>query len=177
MTPWRTVLPCCGLLLAGCGGAEIYNDSPYGRNDSAMIQMLNNTTVENAVIAQHTMFPYHFVVNSSVLNELGRRDLGILARHFLTAPGQVNVRRGDAPDELYELRVSNVMERMIAFGVDPERVAVTDALPGGSGMASEFVLDILGEGQPGAKGIGSMKATTPTITNEGDRNVGKKKSF
>ncbi len=175
----RLVLPCSALLLIGCeGGERIHDDAPYGSTGVPMVQMMNTESVDNGILAQHTLFPHHFVVNAAKLNELGRRDLGVLARHFLTAPGQVNVRRGVATAQLYEARVATVRQEMIDVGVDPERITIDSGLPGGSGMSSDFVLSVIedltggGTGTPGA-GKPAVKPVKPMSTGiEGGRNVG-----
>ncbi len=172
------VLPCGALLLAGCGGKRVHDDAPFGSSGAAMVQMLNNESVDNGILAQHTLFPHHFVVNAAKLNELGRRDLGVLARHFVTAPGQVNVRRGTASATLYEARVATVRQRMVEAGVDPERITITSDLPGGSGMPSDFVLYVLEAMTGGDYGkLGTDKTgvqqTKPMSTGiEGGRNDG-----
>jgi hypothetical protein len=143
-----------------------------------MVQMLNNESVDNGILAQHTLYPHHFVVNAARLNELGRRDLGVLARHFVTAPGQVNVRRGAASASLYEARVATVRQRMVEVGVDPERITITSDLPGGSGMSSDFVLNVIealtgGEDGTPSTGKGGVQQTNPMSTGfEGGRNDG-----
>jgi hypothetical protein len=139
--------------------------------------MLNNESVDNGILAQHTLFPHHFVVNAARLNELGRRDLGVLARHFLTAPGEVNVRRGTVTAQLYEARVASVRQHMIEMGVDPERITISEGLPAGSGMRSDFVLSVIEEiigGDSRSRGAArpGLQPVKPTSTgNEGGRNV------
>jgi outer membrane protein OmpA-like peptidoglycan-associated protein len=43
-------------------------------------------SIENGIITERTIFPYHFVTNTGYLNELGERDLRVLARHFEKYP-------------------------------------------------------------------------------------------
>lgn len=124
-----------------------------------LINSYNNTAIENAIISQHTLFPYHFVQNSAELNELGQRDLAVLAGHFMKQPGILNIRRLDATPELYEARVNAVRERLQQAGINVERMSISDGMPGGSGMASERVLTILEEKTQGAKTQGTSAAT------------------
>ena len=47
---------------------------------------LTDESIENGIITERTIFPYHFVTNTGYLNELGQRDLRVLARHFMEYP-------------------------------------------------------------------------------------------
>ncbi len=121
---------------------------------------IHNAAMENAIIAQHTLFRYQFVRNAALLNELGKRDLDILAAHFKEHPGRLNIRRGDVAADLYEARVKRVVEVLTKAGVGADAIAIADALPGGDGMPSERVLTILEGAQtqasnqsPGSSGV------------------------
>ena len=98
--------------------------------------------MNNAIIRQHTLFPYHFVVNSEYLNELGIRELGVLAAHYRNYPGDINIRKGDESNELYQHSVRTVTQTLADAGVDPTQIRVTDTLLEGDGMAYEQVLQI-----------------------------------
>jgi hypothetical protein len=114
------------------------------RLDTELVKTLNNIGVENAIITQHTLYPYHFVVGGDGLNELGQRDFAVLARHFAAHPGVLNVRRAEeTPSELYQARVAHVTGRLKEAGVEPERVNISDGMPGGTGLRSEKVVTIL----------------------------------
>ncbi|MFH1717537.1 MAG: hypothetical protein ABIF19_09325 [Planctomycetota bacterium] len=113
--------------------------------NSWLINSYSDTAIENAIISQHTVFPYHFVKNASQLNELGKRDLAVLAGHFMKYAGDLNIRRHNTPADLYEARVNAVVERLQEAGVNIERMNIADGMPGGEGMASEKVLIILEE--------------------------------
>ena len=143
MKRYVTLLVClvCGLL-AGC--EEGLSDSGGNQNlDLQLVETLNNIGVENAIITQHTLYPYHFVPNGEELNELGQRDLQVLANHFRDHAGGLSVRRGETAVELYEARITHVIGLLKDSGVDTSRIAVSDAMPGGSGMPSERVVTIL----------------------------------
>ena len=131
----------CGLI-AGCqnGSSEVVTNT---RLDAALVKTLNNIGVENAILAQHTLYPYHFVAGAECLNELGMRDLAVLTRHFASYPGVLNVRRDQASDELYEARVTYVVNRLKEAGVNVDNMHMADGMPGGSGMSSERVVTIL----------------------------------
>ena len=92
-----------GGLLAGC--KEDARTAGNKRLDTELVRTLNNIGVENAILAQHTLYPYHFVTDGTALNELGQRDFAVLARHFAEYPGLLNVRPGDGVSaELYQAR-------------------------------------------------------------------------
>lgn len=99
---------------------------------------------DQAILTQHTLYPYHFQANASELNELGMRDLLVLASHYREAPGRLNLQQGDASDALYEARVAHVKDSLAQAGVDAQRVTIADDLPGGSGVPADRVLVILG---------------------------------
>src|SRR5207249_16097 len=103
---------------------------------------------------------YHFENGSAELNELGERDLGVLADHFKSAPGDLNVHRGDAAQALYESRVKKVLERLASAGVKGGQVSVKDGLPGGDGISSERVIVILKE-KMSSGGVQGANAQAP----------------
>ncbi len=106
---------------------------------------IQNASLNNAIVAQHTLYPYHFLNGSGELNDLGARDLCVLTDHFLKSGGDLNVHRGRASQAVYEARVKTVLERLSAAGVPSGAVAVKDGLPGGDGISSERVIVILKE--------------------------------
>jgi len=136
-----TVILFC-ILIIGCG-EKVEKGPDKQQVNTWLVNSYNNTAIENAIISQHTVFPYHFVNNAAQLNELGKRDVAILAGHFMKYAGDLNIRRSDTPADLYEARVNAVVERLQEAGVDIERMNIADGMPGGSGMASEKVLIIL----------------------------------
>lgn len=145
MKLYRIIAVCLlGGLILGC--EERLKEPAEDKNlDAELVRTLNNIGVENAIIAQHTLYPYHFVSDGGQLNELGRRDLAVLARHFADHAGTLNVRRGDTPAELYEARVAQVVQTLKEMGVNTARLNLSDGMPGGTGMASERVVTVLKE--------------------------------
>lgn len=111
--------------------------------NSELINSYNDIALENAIITQHTLFPYHFVKNAAELNELGQRDLGVLTKYFLKNPGKLNIRRNDCSMELYRARVKFVLDVLKDTGIDAEQIRISDGMPGGAGMPSQKVLIIL----------------------------------
>jgi hypothetical protein len=129
-------------MMSGC--KEDARTTADKRLDTELVKTLNNIGVENAIITQHTLYPYHFVVDGDKLNELGQRDFAVLAGHFAEYPGLLNIRQGDGTSaELYKARVAYVTSKLKEAGVEPGRVSVSDGMPGGPGMRSEKVVTIL----------------------------------
>jgi len=131
----------CGLL-SGC--EEDARTAADRRLDQELVKTLNNIGVENAIITQHTLYPYHFVVDGEKLNDLGQRDFAVLARHFTEHPGLLNLRLGEGiSPELYKARVAFVTSRLKDASIDPARVSISDGMPGGPGLPAERVVTIL----------------------------------
>ena len=108
-----------------------------------MVATPQQDMVRGAVIAQATIYPYHFVHGSAELNELGARDVGYLAEHFVGHAGGMNVRRGATDDTLYEARVKTVRQMLTTAGVPEDRIAISDGHPGGDGLRAERALYVL----------------------------------
>lgn len=153
-------LVCC--LAMSC--QENLRETQDDRNlDAELVNALNNLGVENAIVAQHTLYPYHFVSDAEELNELGRRDLLVLAGHFRRHEGILNVRRGETPPELYEARLTHTIDELRKAGVDTDRMGIADGMPGGAGMPSTRVINIMERSfEPGSSTPGT--SYTGTIT-------------
>ncbi len=102
-------------------------------------------SIEAGIISQHTLYPHHFVANSDALNELGDRDVSVLAEHYRENPGSLNVRRGGTSSDLYQARIAMVSATLVEQGVDTDRVRMSDGQAGGDGISSDRVLYILEE--------------------------------
>ena len=113
------------ILITGC--QKTVEDSPSEAViNSRLINTYNDIALENAIISQHTLYPYQFVNNGAELNELGKHDLAVLARHFLKEPGHLNIRKHDASSELYEARVESVRKRLKDAGANTDRIIISD---------------------------------------------------
>lgn len=126
-------------------GCDDPDPNPVNKSqiNAELIGAMNDIAMENAIITQHTLYPYHFVNNSDKLNDLGQRDLAVLANHFKQNPGQLNVRQDGTVEQLYQARIAFVAEQLKKdMGVDSD-IKIADGMPGGSGMSSESVLEIL----------------------------------
>jgi len=130
------------ILIVGCQEGMEENPNDHLIN-SQLIKSYNDIAMQNAILSQHTLFPYHFVTNGAELNDLGQRDLAALTSHFIKHAGHLNIRRHNTTADLYEARINLVHARLQEAGIDMERVSISDDMPGGSGITSERVLIIL----------------------------------
>lgn len=131
-------------LTAGC--SSLYDQhGPRGRSEMWTTDAIRAASLNRALVVQAAVFPYHFTTRTAELNELGRRDLDILARHYVRHAGQLSVRRGDADETLYQARVDAVLAALSRNGVGRGQITVTDAWPGGQGMASQRLLVIMAD--------------------------------
>ena len=135
-----TVLFC--ILIVGCQEKMEEGQKSHLIN-SQLLKSYNDIAMQNAVVSQHTLFPYHFVTNGAELNELGQRDIAALTSHFMKYPGRLNIRRHNTNADIYDARVNLVHERLQEAGIDMERIRISDDMPGGSGITSERILIIL----------------------------------
>jgi len=142
-----TVFFC--ILTIGCQ-EEVQKNSDDHLINSQLVRSYNDIAMQNAIVSQHTLFPYHFVENGAELNELGQRDLAALTNHFIKYPGHLNIRRHDTAEDLYEARVNVVHKRLVDAGIDMGRISISDDMPGGAGITSERVLIILEKAPAGA---------------------------
>lgn len=141
----KTTLTLVAAALAACLLTACQeHPSPYASDlDSRLVKEIESPEITGAIITEHTLYPYHFVADSPTLNELGERDMQVLAVHFRGKSGDLNVRRGCASKELYNARIAGVLEQLRRNGVVVSRIKVADGLPGGEGMTSERVVKIL----------------------------------
>jgi hypothetical protein len=131
----------------GCQQEKSESPPPFQERQAMnrwAIQGYTDQSINNAIIAQHTVFPYHFAADSAELTELGKRDLDVLASHFKDYPGQLNVSQGATSDLLYQQRLAAVQDALVQAGVDSSRMSFGDEPAGGPGMVSERCLIIMG---------------------------------
>lgn len=134
------------ILLSSCQEQQVTAPSPYSDNDEvnrAILDTYSDLAIQNAIIAQHTIYPYHFVANGVDLNALGQRDLSVLTEHYKHNPGEITVQQGDVDELLYQGRAQMIYEKLLEGGIPPEKINMTDGLPGGEGMPSNSVIEIL----------------------------------
>ena len=140
MRLWCAGILCLAAFLpAGCEEEQAARENRKNL-DVELVNTVNNIQVENAIVTQHTLYPYHFVTDGPGLNDLGQRDLMVLARHYKEQPGALNVRRGETRAALYDARVAQVQKQLKEAGVNLDRMTISDGMPGGPGMPSETIL-------------------------------------
>ena len=130
------------ILAAGCDQNMEKNPDKPAIN-AQLIKTYNDMALENAIISQHTLYPYHFIQNGADLNELGKRDLNVLIKHFITKPGNLNIRKANTPEDLYASRVEQVYQILQKADLNMNMINIGDEMPGGSGIASESIIVIL----------------------------------
>lgn len=92
------------------------------------------------VLRERSLNDSHFEPNSARLTPVGRRDLAILADALRTDGGTIAVQRGSCTAKLYEARLAEVRQRLIAAGIREDRFALDDGPAGGSGVATDVAL-------------------------------------
>jgi len=143
-----TKLKAFGLLLTGlasCVSSSMTKEDQHGIQNMWVADAIRRTELNNAIIVQRAIFPYHFVAETSELNGLGDRDVQVLAGHFEKHRGRLSIRRGGASEELHQARVQAVVDALVENGMGREQIEVHDGAPGGTGMASGQLLLALEE--------------------------------
>lgn len=135
----------CMVLISGCQEEQSAEMNPIDKSavNRAIVDTYSDLAIQNAIVAQHTLYPYHFVINSVDLNDLGRRDLSVLVEHFKQNPGVLTVQQGGVEGVLYQARVQRVHEKLMEAGIPQNKINMADGMPGGSGMLSNAVIEIL----------------------------------
>ena len=144
----------CVVFMVGCQDEMVDGPSPIdkGAVNRAVVDTYSDLAIQNAIIAQHTLYPYHFVPNSVDLNDLGRRDLSVLTEHFKENPGNLTVQQGSVEGVLYQSRAQMVYEKLMEAGIPQDKINITDGMPGGSGMPSVTVIEILEKAKEASSG-------------------------
>jgi uncharacterized membrane protein YgcG len=160
MNRWlMAILGAMAVSAAGCSDAGMPKDREV---NVALVCSYNDIAITNAILVQHTLYPYHFVSDGAVLNELGAHDLKILAEHYRDYPGPLTVRQGDVPQALYEARLTYVRQALVDAGVAAERITVGEGPVGGEGATADRVMTVLDREKKNAdKGSSYGSSTTP----------------
>jgi len=99
----------------------------------------------NSILRERTVYPYYFYQRTHHLTGLGKRNLSILGAYYSNYPGPLNIRRGGASEDLYEARVAAVRDHFREWNIEIEEIPIEDGFPGGEGMPSERVYEMLQE--------------------------------
>ena len=133
----------CAIVFCGCQQQQAVNTLDEDEVNRKIVDTYSDLAIQNAIIAQHTLYPYHFVNNSPQLNGLGQRDLNVLVQHFQENPGQLTLQQGGTEERLYQSRFQTVYEKLLAGGIPDGKIQITDGMPGGDGIASNSIIEIL----------------------------------
>jgi hypothetical protein len=149
----------CVLLLCGCEEQQVDpNAVDTSQVNRGIVDTYSDLAIQNAIISQHTLYPYHFVKNSAQMNALGERDLSVLIQHFQENPGQITLYQGNTESLLYQSRAQTVSEKLLQGGIPDEQIRFVSGMPGGDGIASNTVIEILDAETRGS--TGSMEMDT-----------------
>ena len=134
----------CSILLVGCQEPQMntptVDESQVNRK---IVDTYSDLMIQNAIITQHALYPYHFVNNGATLNALGERDLSVLIQHFQENPGQIIVQQGNTEPLLYQARAQTVYEKLLQGGISDDKIKIVTGMPGGDGMQSNSIIEIL----------------------------------
>ena len=133
----------CAVVLCGCQEEQSAPTVDTSQVNKKIVDTYSDLAIQNAIIAQHTLYPYHFVNNSPQLNDLGQRDLSVLVQHFQDNPGQLTLQQGGTESLLYQSRAQTVYEKLLAGGIPDGKIRITDGMAGGDGIASNSIIEIL----------------------------------
>ena len=137
------------LSLIGCANTpkpppdrRIINDDVQYAADQQFVKEPFDEQARLGIVRQRTLFEADFQIDSAVLSPLGRKDVTILAQSVLENGGAISVRQGSASAELYAARIAEVRARLVAAGVQVERIELVDRHAGGPGEATAEALVI-----------------------------------
>jgi hypothetical protein len=133
----------CAILFCGCQEQQAGPTVDESQVNRKIVDTYSDLMIQNAVIAQHTLYPYHFVNNSALLNNLGERDLAVLTQHFQENPGQLTIQQGKTDALLYQSRAQTVYEKLLAGGIPDSKIKIVSGMPGGEGIQSNAIIEIL----------------------------------
>ena len=137
------ILTSCLFVLCACGcEGPVSGPERYRHMNTNIVGTYNDIALENAIIAQHTLYGYHFIDGSAELNQLGNRDLTVLANHSKRSPTELCIQRGTS-DELYQERVNSVLDFLRKNSVDTNAITISSRLPGGDGVSAYRAIAIL----------------------------------
>jgi type IV pilus biogenesis protein CpaD/CtpE len=137
------------LSLIGCANTpkpppdrRIINDDVQYAADQQFVKEPFDEQARLGIVRQRTLFEADFQIDSAALSPLGRKDVTILAQAVLENGGHISVRQGSASAELYAARIAEVRARLVAAGVQVERIELVDRHAGGPGEATAEALII-----------------------------------
>ena len=147
--PAAVTLSAVSLLFIGCGTApkmapdrRVIDDDVQYAADQQFVKDPFDEQARLGVVRQRTLVEADFQIDSATLSPLGRKDVTILAQAVREDGGSISVRKGYASQELYDARVAEVRARLVAAGIQLERIVIVDRPAGGTGEATAEALVI-----------------------------------
>ncbi|HWP41043.1 MAG TPA: hypothetical protein VNL70_08955 [Tepidisphaeraceae bacterium] len=134
-----------GLAVVGCSkdrkDRQVAEMVPDERTlNTMMVRAALEQDARNAVAAERIIYSHHFHPATASLNELGERQVQVLAEALRDQPeARVSVVQGEAGPELYKRRLEAVRARFAEAGADTGRLHVGPGVPGGPGISSELI--------------------------------------
>lgn len=129
----------CGMLLwGGCQDPDCRLNAPPQGNSERPHPLQDQYTYmnDNALLAEMSMSPSHFVPGRAELNALGLRRLTRYAELLKTYPGTLHY-DGPEPEPLAGQRQESIRSFLADAGVDPNSFQVERGMAGGAGMRAE----------------------------------------
>jgi len=129
--------------IAGCSKPhERLNAPPQGHTEYRnQLQEPYVYMADNAMLADMSMSPAHFVPHQTELNSLGARRLKRYAEILKIYGGTLRYDGTEESKKLTQDRIAQIRHFLLAEGLDASRVEVQADLAGGDGMnASEAIL-------------------------------------
>lgn len=138
---WRLVgaMALCGICVwAGCQEPPCRLNAPPQGPSERPHQLQDQYTYmsDNALLAEMSMSPAHFVPGRADLNALGLRRLTRYAELLEIYPGTLNY-DGPDPAPLAHERLERIRTFLADAGMDPETIKVERGVAGGQGMRGE----------------------------------------
>jgi hypothetical protein len=164
------------MLVAGCANSTRNRPAEPGplpteaELGEALVNLPFDQQIAAGAILDRTIYQHHFAGDGVSLNALGERQIDALIDVATDQPITINVPNAGDNDELHDLRVAAVRERMLAAGVAEERLKVVDAPPGGPGILTEIIIQSIQRDQQtagGTSGSGNRPTGTSGVSSSG----------
>jgi hypothetical protein len=145
---WWTVIGAtavCGMwMLAGCQGpSSRLNAPPQGPSERPnKLQDQYTYMNDNALLAEMSMSPAHFIPGRADLNGLGLRRLTRYAELLQQYSGTLHYDGVQDPEPLARERMERMRGFLAQAGLDPKCAQVELGLAGGTGMRGEEAIEI-----------------------------------
>lgn len=160
----RLIVPAAVIVaLAGCEKPPMrLNAPPQGNSENpSTLQESFVYMVDNAMLEDLSMADVHFVPHLAELNGNGARRLERYAKLLTVYGGTIRYTSTRGGEALTAQRLESIGKYLATTGIAPDRVKVTEGLPGGVGMSAREAIaakavNIAPEGGERAGAYGSM---------------------